>query len=172
MVQCPLSIPLISWSVSSLTRNPFALPPTLKLPQKIKRRAYVQLYFSIKNFFFNTNFSKLLIVNKFFTPHDFISLTTHTLSWILKKSLLNPKRAHIQTKKGQNSWFKLIAHHLIFLLIIQIHESHWKNFGSCDLEGQEVCSVKLQWFKVDKGKHVAWHIFSNSLNSDGAVCNR
>ena len=24
------------------------------------------------------------------------------------------------------------------------------NFGSRDLEGQEVCSVKFQWFKVDK----------------------
>ena len=59
-----------------------------------------------------------------------------------------------------------------FWFMIQAHESHWGNFGSRGLEGQEVCSVKLQWFKVDKGKHVAWHVFSNSLNSDGSVCNR
>ena len=59
-----------------------------------------------------------------------------------------------------------------FWLMIQAHESHWENFGSRGLEGQEVCSVKLQLFKVDKGKHVAWHVFPNSLNSDGLVCKR
>ena len=59
-----------------------------------------------------------------------------------------------------------------FWLMIQAHESHQGNFGSRGLEGQEVCSVKLQWFKVDKGKHVAWHFFPNSLNSDRSVCNR
>ena len=36
-------------------------------------------------------------------------------------------------------------------LMIQAHESLWGNFRSCSLEGQEVCSVKLQQFKVDKG---------------------
>ena len=35
-------------------------------------------------------------------------------------------------------------------LMIQAHESLRGNFGSCGLEGQEVCLVKLQWFKVDK----------------------
>ena len=30
-----------------------------------------------------------------------------------------------------------------FLIMIQIHESHWGNFGSRDLEDQEVYSVKL-----------------------------
>ena len=35
-------------------------------------------------------------------------------------------------------------------LMIQAHKSPWGNFGSCGLEGQEVCSVKLQRFKVDK----------------------
>ena len=77
------------------------------------------------------------IEDKFFTPHGFILLatrTTSTLSWILGESLLKPKRAHIYTKRRQNPWFKLIAHHLIFLLIIQSHKSHWKNFGSRDLE--------------------------------------
>ena len=98
--------------------------------------------------------------------------TTSTLSWILGKSLLKPKRAHIHTKRRQNPWFKLMAHHLIFWLMIQAHESHWGNFRSRGLEGQEVCSVKLQWFKVDKGKHVAWHVFPNSLNFDKSVCNR
>ena len=38
-----------------------------------------------------------------------------------------------------------------FWLMIQAHESHQGNFGSRGLEGQEVCSVKLQWFKVGKG---------------------
>ena len=38
-----------------------------------------------------------------------------------------------------------------FWLIIQVHESHQGNFGSRGLEGQEVCLVKLQWFKVEKG---------------------
>ena len=38
-----------------------------------------------------------------------------------------------------------------FRLKIQAHESHWGNSGSRGLEGQEVCSVKLQWFKIDKG---------------------
>ena len=117
----------------------------------------------------------LNVEDKFFTPHDFISLatrTTSTLSWILGKSLLKPKRAHIHTKRRQNPWFKLMAHHLIFWLMIQAHESYRGNFGSRSLEGQEACSIKLQWFKIDKGKHVAWHVFPNSLNSDGSVCNR
>ena len=98
--------------------------------------------------------------------------TTSTLSWILGKSLLKPKRAHIHTKRRQNSWFKLMAHHLIFWLVIQAHESHQGNFGSRGLEGQKVCSAKLQWFKVDKGKHVTWRVFPNSLNSNKSVCNR
>ena len=38
-----------------------------------------------------------------------------------------------------------------FQLIIQTHESHQGNFGSCDLESQEICLVKLQQLKVDKG---------------------
>ena len=35
-------------------------------------------------------------------------------------------------------------------LMIQAHESLWGNFRSRGLEGQEVYSVKLQQFKVDK----------------------
>ena len=35
-------------------------------------------------------------------------------------------------------------------LMIQAHKSPWGNFRSRGLEGQEVCSVKLQRFKVDK----------------------
>ena len=117
----------------------------------------------------------MIVENKFFTPYGFISLVTHTtstLSWILGKSLLKPKRAHIYTKRWQSPWFKLIAHHLIFWLMIQAYKSHRENFGSRSLEGQDVCTVKLQWFKVDKGKHVAWHVFPNSLNTYGSVCNR
>ena len=59
-----------------------------------------------------------------------------------------------------------------FLLMIQAYESHRGNFGSCGLKGQKVCSVKLQQFKIDKGKHVTWHVFPNSLNFDGPICNR
>ena len=58
-----------------------------------------------------------VVEDKFFTPHGFISLatrTTLTLSWILGKPLLKPKRAHIYTKRRRNPWFKLIAHHFIF----------------------------------------------------------
>ena len=101
---------------------------------------------------------KKAVEDNFFTPHGFISLATHTmstLSWIFGKSLLKPKRAHIHTKKRQSPWFKLMVHHLIFWLMIQAHESHRGNFESRGLEGQEVCSVKLQWFKIDKEKHVA-----------------
>ena len=35
-------------------------------------------------------------------------------------------------------------------LMIQAYESHQGNFGNRGLEGQEVCSVKLQEFKVIK----------------------
>ena len=59
----------------------------------------------------------MVVEDKFFTPHGFISLaicTTSTLSRILGKPLLKSKRAHIYTKKHQSPWFKLIAHHLIF----------------------------------------------------------
>ena len=93
------------------------------------------------------------VKDKIFTPNGFISLatrTTSTLSWISGKSLLKLKRAHIYTKWHQSPWFKLIEHHLIFWLMFQAHESHQGNFGSHGLEGQEVCSIKLQWFKVDK----------------------
>ena len=38
-----------------------------------------------------------------------------------------------------------------FQFMIQDHEFHWGNFGSRGWEGQEVCLVKLQRFKVDKG---------------------
>ena len=37
-----------------------------------------------------------------------------------------------------------------FWIMIQAHEFHQGNFGSRGLEGQEVCSVMLQQFKVDK----------------------
>ena len=47
------------------------------------------------------------VEDKFFTSHGFISLATRitsTLSWILEKLLLKPKRAHIYTKRRQNPW--------------------------------------------------------------------
>ena len=94
-----------------------------------------------------------IVEDKFFTPHGFISLETcvmSTLSYILGKSILNPKRVHIYTKRRQNLQFKLIAHHFIFWLMIQAHESHQENFGSRGLEGQKVCSVKIQCSKLIK----------------------
>ena len=42
-----------------------------------------------------------IVEDKFFIPHGLIPLatrTTSTLSWILGKPLLKPKRAHIYTK--------------------------------------------------------------------------
>ena len=110
-----------------------------------------------------------------FHTNGFISLatcTTSTLSWILGKSLLKPIRAHIYTKKTSKPMVQAHSTSSHFWLMIQAHKSHWGNFGSCGLEGQEVCSVKLQQFKVDKRKYVAWRVFPNSLNFDGLVCNR
>ena len=115
------------------------------------------------------------VEDKIFTSHDFISLATYTmstLSWILRKSLLKPKRTHFYTKNASKPMVQAHRTSSHVWLMIQAHESHWGKFGSRDLEGQEICLVKLQWFKVVKGKHVAWHVFPNSLNSDGSVCNR
>ena len=44
-------------------------------------------------------------------------------------------------------------------LMIQAHKSFWGNFGSCGLDGQEICSVKLQWFKVNK-RNMLFGVFS------------
>ena len=44
-------------------------------------------------------------------------------------------------------------------LMIQACESLWENFESHGLEGQEVCSIKLQWFKVDK-RNMFFGVFS------------
>ena len=76
---------------------------------------------------------------------------------------------HKKTSKPMVQTHNTSSH---FWLMIQAHESLRGNFGSRSLEGQEICSVKLQLFKVDKGKRVAWHVFPSSLNSDGSVCNR
>ena len=62
---------------------------------------------------------KQIFEDKIFTPHGFILLATRitsTLSWILRKSLLKPKRAHIHRKTPkpmvQNSWrYNLIKAH-------------------------------------------------------------
>ena len=136
----------------------------LKLKKKKKK---VKIYFNLEKLHFTP------VEDKFFTPHGFISLVTHTtstLSWILGKPLLKPKRAHIYTKRHQSPWSRLMAHHLIFGPWSRLMDQG--NFWSHGLEGQEVCSVKLQQFKVDKGKYVAWCVFPNSLNSDRSVCNR
>ena len=82
----------------------------------------------------------IIVEDKFFTPHDFISLATRatsTLSWILGKSILKPKRVHIHkmTPKAmvQNSWwYNLIKAHgssssSYFWLMIQAYEPHRGN---------------------------------------------
>ena len=89
------------------------------------------------------------VEDKFFTPHGFISLATHTMSmlaWILEKSLLKPKRVHIHkmTLKPmvQNSWrYNLINAHSSSSwhnISFSAHESHQGNFGSRGLEDQDV----------------------------------
>ena len=105
-------------------------------------------------------------MDKFFTPHRiyFISNPHHINKlWILEKPLLKPKRAHIHkmTPKpmvqphGDIISSKAIvqAHGTIshFRFMIQAHEPHRGNFESRGSEGQEVCPVKFQQFKVDKG---------------------
>ena len=57
----------------------------------------------------------------------------------------SPTKAHIYIKWQQAQG---MSSHL--RLMIQAHESLWGNFGRRGLEGQEVCSVKLQRFKVGK----------------------
>ena len=89
-----------------------------------------------------------------------------------EKSLLKPKRDHIYTKRRQNPWSKTHENIILskpmvkshdtssyFQLMIQAHESHRENFGSCGLEGQEVYSVKIQRFKVDK-RNMLFGMFS------------
>ena len=100
-----------------------------------------------------------IVEDKIFTPHGFISLatrTTLTLSWILGKSTLKPKKTHIYTKWCQSPRSKthgdiISSKPMVqsrgttshFWLMIQALESHRGNFGSCGLEGQEVYLVKL-----------------------------
>ena len=106
------------------------------------------------------------VEDKISTPYGFISLTTCTisiLSWILGKSISKPKRAHNYQKRRQSLWSNTHGDFILskpmvqahgtsshFQLMIQAHESHRGNFGSCGLEDQEVRLVKLQRFKVDK----------------------
>ena len=64
-----------------------------------------------------------------------------------------------------------MSSHLRFM--IQAHEFLWRNFGSRGLEGQEVCSIKLKQFKVDKRNMLlTWRVFSNSLNSNESMCSK
>ena len=54
----------------------------------------------------------LNVEDKFFTPHGFISLATHTTStllWILGESILKPKRVHIHKNDVQAHGPKLMA---------------------------------------------------------------
>ena len=60
---------------------------------------------------------------------------------VSKLLVQNLWRYYLIKTHGSSSW------HIISFLA---HESHWRNFGSCDLEDQEVCSIKLQQFNFDK----------------------
>ena len=66
------------------------------------------------------------------------------LSHIHDKRLL--QKEPIFTQNDNKTWGT--SSHL--RLMIQVHKFLWGNFGSHGLEGQEVCLVKLQRFKVDK----------------------
>ena len=96
-----------------------------------------------------------------------------SLSYSMKAA--SPTKVHICTKQHQSPWrYYLIKAHgssLWHIISFSAHESHWRNFGSRGLEGQEVCSLKLQQFKVDNRNMLLWHVFSNSLNSNGSMCN-
>ena len=55
---------------------------------------------------------KLVVEDKFFIPHGFISLatrTTSTLSWILGESILKPKRVLIHKNDAEAHGPKLMA---------------------------------------------------------------
>ena len=77
------------------------------------------------------------------------------------KSISNPKRAHIQNDAKAHglkpmAYYVIKAHGLSSWHIISFsayNPSSWISlgeFGSHGLEDQEVCSIKFQWFKVDK----------------------
>ena len=59
--------------------------------------------------------------------------------WLLQQELIFTQNDNKTRGTSSHLW-----------LMIQAHKSLWGNFGSRGLEGPEVCSVKLQWFKVDK----------------------
>ena len=54
----------------------------------------------------------MFVEDKFFTPHDFISLVTHTtstLSWIFEEFILKPKRVHIHNNDAEAYGPKFMA---------------------------------------------------------------
>ena len=80
-------------------------------------------------------------------------------------------KAHIYTKwenvqlqrnSSNLSTFDLPRINIInhFQLLIQTHESQGGNFGSCGFESQEIYSVKLYHFKVDK-RNMKFGMFSS-----------
>ena len=71
-------------------------------------------------------------------------LTAHITSYTHGKRLLQQEPTFTQNDNKTQG----MSSHL--WLMTQAHKSLWENFGSRGLEGQEVCSVKLQRFKVDK----------------------
>ena len=66
------------------------------------------------------------------------------LSYTYDKQLLQQKSIFTQNDNKTQGMSYLLW------LMIQVHESLWGNYESCGFEGQEVCSVKLQRFKVNK----------------------
>ena len=71
-------------------------------------------------------------------------LTAHITSLTYGKRLLQQEPIFTQNDNKTRG----TSSHL--WLMIQSYKSPLGNFGSCGLEGQEVCSVKFQRFKVDK----------------------
>ena len=83
-------------------------------------------------------------------------LTAHITSLTLMASGFFNKSPYLHKKnnktRGTSSYLRLMT---------QAHKSLWGNFGSHGLEGQEVCLVKLQRFKVDK-RNMLLGVFSST----------
>ena len=90
----------------------------------------------------------------------------------LGESLLKPKKSPYLHKKASKP---MVQTHNTSSYFLTHDPSSWvslREFWKLWFGGQEVCSIKLQWFKIDKGQHVACHVFPNSLNFDGLVYNK
>ena len=87
--------------------------------------------------------------------HDIINIWIELKKWIKSQGPYYLFYTHGKRLLQQESIFtqndnKTLGTSSHLQLMIQAHKSLWGNFGSCGSEGQNICSVNLQWFKVDK----------------------